>query len=647
MEEVGELARSPSPVRKTRSRRSNQIPLTTPETQENTRHTPAISVLDELEWSAPSSPVAEDTKPATETFAAGNLDPSLWQDCGSAFHTAFSLLGGGESFQVEMPDALAAPDTAEASDSVELYDSCVADESAMPENEDVPDGIHDGEMLLGEIGEMVMQKDGQELKSTTIRDSKGRKGRGRVCATGESAMPNDEDSPGGEMLLREIGEMLTRKSGKEQRFTTIRGVRGRKKRVTICPTHESTVPNNKDSIDDITHSVLGDLEEDSDMVLISAQEGGCSDGELLLRKTAGSLMQKDGRGESGTTIRAVKVGKGSGRICATDESAIPSHRDSASDMAHSGLDDARGDSDVVLISPQEEPDSDGENTLIEIAKLFTPEDGQGQREAIAKGGKGRGRKKGRGRGRRKAKGRGKGRSKPGGLQSNTGNDEMVIDPTEPEQEVEKLKGPDSPIEISTSPAHTVSSLSPAQQSNSDCICIESDVDQVISETHDQFDDAPGQKYKEVNSNGEPLPISDHEGYDPDALTCICRQKRNDRYTLISKQPLGILKFAQLKHLQFSLPDNRGAFTVFRFMIRCVSCQEWYHGNCVGISGTDGCKDYVCPACITKNQSEHRPECCPQPEDDCSHPQGLILSRQEDMELKSEQQAVKVRIAFPQ
>lgn len=526
MEEVGELARSPPPVRKTRSRRSSQIPLTTPETQENARHTPTISVLDELEWSAPSSPVAEDSKPATETFAAGNLDPSLWQDCGSAFHTAFSLLGGGESFQVEMPDALAAPDTAEAGDSVELYDSSVADESAMPENED----FHDGEMLLGEIGEMVVQKDGQELRSTTIRDSKGRKGRGRVCATGESAMPNDEDSPGGEMLLREFGEMLTRKGGKEQRYTTIRGVRGRKERGT---TVESTVPNNNDCPDDITHSVLGDLEGDSDMVLISAQEGESSDGELLLRKTAGSLKQKDGRGERGTTIRAVKVGKGRGRPCATEESAMPSHRDSADDMAHSGLDDARGDSDVVLISPQEEPDSDGENTLIEIRKLLTPEDGRGQRETIAKGGKGRGRKKGRGRGRRKAKGRGKGRSKPGGLQSNTGDDEMVIDPTEPGQEVEKLKGPDSPIEISTSPAHTVSSLSPAQRSNSDCICIESDVDQVINETHDQFDDAPGQKYKEVHSNGEPLPITDHEGYDPDALTCICRQKREDRYALIS------------------------------------------------------------------------------------------------------------------
>lgn len=517
MEEVGELAHSPPPVRKTRSRRGTHILLTTPETEESQRHAPsAISVLDGLEWSAPSSPVAEETKPATETF-----NPSLWQDCGSAFHTAFSLLGGGESFQVEMPDALTVPDTAEAGDSIEPYDSCV-EESAVPKN-DFPDGNHDGEMLLGEIGEMLMQKDEQESRCTSIREVKGRKGRGRICATDESAMPNNEDSPGGEMLLREFGEMLTRRVGKEQRYTTIRGVTSRKGRGTICATDESTAANNEDSPDAITDSVLGDLGVDSDLVLIPSQEGGCSDCEMLLSETAEVLRQKSGQGDRGT---AVKVGKGRGRQCATEESAVSSREDSPDDITHSGLGDEREDSDVVLISPQEEADSD-ENTMMETGKLLTPEVGQEQR---AKGGKGRGRKRGRGRGRRKAKGRGKGRGKPGGLQANAVGDEVVIvSPTEPEQRVEKLHGPDSPIEI-TSPVHSVSSLSPAQRSNSDCICIESDVDQVINETHDQFDDALKQKDKEVDSNGETLPISDHEGYDPDALTCICRQKRNDRYT---------------------------------------------------------------------------------------------------------------------
>lgn len=515
MEEVGELAHSPPPVRKTRSRRGTQIPLTTPETEESQRHTPsAIRVLDGLEWSAPSSPVAEETQPATETF-----NPSLWQDCGSAFHTAFSLLGGGESFQVEMPDALAVPDTAEAGDSIKPYDSSV-EESAVPKN-DFPDGNHDGEMLLGEIGEMLMQKDEQETRCTTIREVKGRKGRGRICVTDESAMPNNEDSSGGEMLLREFGEMLTRKVGKEQRYTTIRGVRSRKGRSTMCATDESTVANNEDSSDAITPSVLGDLGVDSDLVLIPPQEGGGSDCEMLLSETAEMLTQKSGQGEGGT---AVKVGKERGRQCTTEESAVSSREDSPDDIMHSGLGDEREDSDVVLISPQEEADSDGENTVMETGKLLAPEVGQEQRGA--KGGKRRGRKRRWGRGRRKAKGRGK----PGGLQANTVSDELgIVSPTEPEQRVEKLHGPDSPIEISASPAQSVSSLSPAQRSNSDCICIESDVDQVGNETHDQFDDAAKQEDKEVDSSGETVPVSDHEGYDPDALTCICRQKRNDRY----------------------------------------------------------------------------------------------------------------------
>lgn len=520
MEEVGDLAHSPPPVRKTRSRRSNQTPLTTPETQESLRDTPnARSVVDQLEWSAPSSPAEEDNKPATETFAGGNLDPSLWQDCGSAFHTAFSLLGGGESFQVEMPDALAVPDTVEASDSIEPYDSCVTDESTMPNNEN----CHDDEPLIREIDEMLTQKGGQELKYTT-RGVKGRKERGRPCATGESAKPNNEDSPDGELLLREIGEMLTRKSGQEQRGT-IRGVRSGKGRGRLCATDESVMPNNEDSPDDSTHSVLGDVGADSDVVLISTQEGGHSDSEMLLRGTRKMLTQKSGQEQTATTVRGVKGGKGNNTSCATGESAMPIKEDSPDDIAHSVVGGVRLDSDVVLISPQEEADSDSEMTLIEIGKLPTPEVGQEQRDTTVRSRKGRGRKKGRGRGRKKAKGRGK----AGGLQSKAMDEEvLIVNPTEEEQEVEKFNVPDSPIQISTSPAQSASSLSP-QRSSSDCIFIESDVDQVIGEIHDQFDDAPEQKNKEVNRNEEPPPELDPEDHDLDSITCICCQKRNDGY----------------------------------------------------------------------------------------------------------------------
>uniref|UniRef100_A0AAY4E0T0 PHD-type domain-containing protein n=1 Tax=Denticeps clupeoides TaxID=299321 RepID=A0AAY4E0T0_9TELE len=60
---------------------------------------------------------------------------------------------------------------------------------------------------------------------------------------------------------------------------------------------------------------------------------------------------------------------------------------------------------------------------------------------------------------------------------------------------------------------------------------------------------------------------DSEGCDPDALYCICRQKHNKR-----------------------------------FMICCDRCQEWFHGDCVGITEKRGRmmekngEDYVCPNC---------------------------------------------------
>lgn len=63
---------------------------------------------------------------------------------------------------------------------------------------------------------------------------------------------------------------------------------------------------------------------------------------------------------------------------------------------------------------------------------------------------------------------------------------------------------------------------------------------------------------------------DSDGYDPNALYCICRQKHNKR-----------------------------------FMICCDRCEEWFHGDCVGISEARGRlmerngEDYVCPNCYTQ------------------------------------------------
>lgn len=630
MEEVGELAHSPPPVRKTRSRRSNQTPLTTLETQESLRDTPTTrSVLDELEWSAPSSPVAEDNKPGTETYAGGSLDPILWQDCGSAFHTAFSLLGGGESFQVEMPDALAVPDPVEATDSIEPYDSCTTEEPSVPNDESFPDDIHEGETLVRDIDETLTQKGVQELKYTT-RGVRGRKERARPCAVDESAKPNNDDSPDGEMLLREMEETLTRKCAQEQRGTTTRGVRGGKGRGRLC---ESAMLSTEDSADGRTHAVLGAVGAHSDVVLISPQEGGHSVGQMLLRGTRKMLTRKSRQEQRATKVRRVTGGKGNSTPCATGESAMPINEDAPDDLAHSVLGGVKLDSDVVLISPQEEADSDDEITLIQIGKLPAPGVGQEQRDTTVRGGKGKGRKKGRGRGRKKAKGRGKGRGKAGGLQFKAVDEEvLIVNPTEEEQEVEKMNVPDSPIQISTSPAQSVSSLSP-QRSSSDCIFVESDVDQ------DQFEDAPEQKNKEGNSDEGPPPGLEPEDHDPDALICICRQKRSDRYTLISEQAPGVRNVECLKYGLFLRPDSCAASTVFRFLVRCVGCQQWFHGNCVGISEAGSGTAYVCSACVLKNQSEHQPDRRPQLEDECG------LRRDEDKEEESEPQAAEVRTAF--
>ncbi|XP_066526286.1 death-inducer obliterator 1 isoform X2 [Hoplias malabaricus] len=71
--------------------------------------------------------------------------------------------------------------------------------------------------------------------------------------------------------------------------------------------------------------------------------------------------------------------------------------------------------------------------------------------------------------------------------------------------------------------------------------------------------------------------SDNDGYDPNALYCICRQKHNKR-----------------------------------FMICCDRCEEWFHGDCVGITEARGrlmernSEDYVCPNCTGRKVQMPKP-----------------------------------------
>lgn len=426
MEEVGDLTHSPPLVRRVRSRRTNQMPQTTeaPTTQRATRA--ARSVIDDLEWSAPSSPVSEGSKPASEASAGGSLDPSLWQDFGSAFHTAFSLLGGSEGMSVDMPGALATPDILEATHAIEALCPQVIDDTEVPDNLEAAD--------------------------------------------------------------------------------------------------------------------------DMDILPVVASE----------------------------TVAGGEI------------------------------------DDVVLISSQEE-DSD-EMTLIQIKEQLVAKGKQG--DTTTRGGKGgrgkaRGRGRGRGRGRRKGRGRGRAVEIQSSIADDEDSDEEVMLVNSEKQLQGKEDDPHTPAAREISSPHSNVTLSPAQQSSSDCVIIDSDLDQIPDITPGQCDDAPEKEEKKDDKNaGGYSSISDTEGYDSDALYCICRQKHSKR-----------------------------------FMICCDSCQEWFHGDCVGISETLGHKmekkgqEYICPPCTTKKQLQSEPQ--PQPEPALSFPESLILSPPGEEGVEHEdQQALK-------
>lgn len=198
IEEVGDLTYSPPLVRRSRSQRTSQLPETSAEaltTKKSSRT--ARSVLEDLQWSAPSSPVSEDSKPASEASTSAVFDPSLWQDFGSAFHTAFSLLGGGESLPI-MTDVLAVPDILEATapetiNQTEIPDTIEDMEITQPPaSENVADEENSDVVLISspeeDNNEMTLLHITEQLASISrqanLRTQGGKGGRGKAKGRG-------------------------------------------------------------------------------------------------------------------------------------------------------------------------------------------------------------------------------------------------------------------------------------------------------------------------------------------------------------------------------------------------------------------------------------------------------------------------------
>lgn len=223
-----------------------------------------------------------------------------------------------------------------------------------------------------------------------------------------------------------------------------------------------------------------------------------------------------------------------------DETETPDHTETTDDMEipEPVAPEEEMDDDVVLISSQEE-DSD-EITLLQLKEQLASINRQESATARGvKGGRGNSRRKGRGRGRKKGKGRARGRGRAvdlhlGSADNDDDEDEVIALPEQPLVEEGSTKEPQCPIEIDTSPMHSVASSSPVHHSSSDCICIESDLEHITDPASGQHENAPVEREKKDCTNeDEHQGQLDLKGHNPDVLCCTCQQKDSNRYTFHS------------------------------------------------------------------------------------------------------------------
>ncbi|XP_064154606.1 death-inducer obliterator 1 isoform X1 [Anguilla rostrata] len=140
-----------------------------------------------------------------------------------------------------------------------------------------------------------------------------------------------------------------------------------------------------------------------------------------------------------------------------------------------------------------------------------------------------------------------------------------------------------------------------------------------SSTHKTPEPTAGEKTILNGEEEEELPgKSDRKSHCPDTLYCICRQKHNKR-----------------------------------FMICCDRCEEWFHGDCVGITEAHGRllernrKDYTCPNCTLRMsqaaaseslEGDRQPSSCAAESPPCqavSSPAGMEENHEEDQAIKGE------------
>ncbi|KAM8830818.1 uncharacterized protein ACB058_018966 [Synchiropus picturatus] len=204
LEEVGELAHCSTLARRPRGRRSNRTENNTADDPDATQGT-FQNIINDLEWSAPSSPASDDGQPAPLASTGGGgggggLDSLMWQDFGSAFDTAFSLLGGSDG--LDMSDVLAGTNNFQANDFIEPHPPQAAcDPEVVNAIDDIPDpivlddvtdqevdnilsvysqGEDSDEMTLMAIKERITRTD----SSKPARGRGGKGGRGRAKGKG-------------------------------------------------------------------------------------------------------------------------------------------------------------------------------------------------------------------------------------------------------------------------------------------------------------------------------------------------------------------------------------------------------------------------------------------------------------------------------